>query len=205
MKVILVCSVSLLVGTALAVEHLAVTSSATHEPAVQMLGGYELPYSGPGSVIYDSEDATWTIAFEAPEDAQCTELGYAFAADPRAPLTANLDGLLDITGTLDVERSGDSLFVSIADEDMLYSFVFYIDGELPTEALDVAPTQADTLRVAQDCPGGSCSCHEGCKACCSTGFHPNCKCAGNGHCRCIKNVDKYPGFVVDSLALERID
>ena len=50
-------------------------SCPVHPASGQKLGGYDLPYSGSGSIIYDIVDSTWTVAFEAPKGWPCTGSG----------------------------------------------------------------------------------------------------------------------------------
>ena len=199
MKLLLSTCLTCCVVGALGADRPAVNGSPTPQPIAQMLGGYELPYSGSGSVIYDSEQGTWAIAFQAPEDWPCTEVGYAFETHD---LTATIGvagdqaihvrELLDLHGKLDVQQQDDALFVTVQTEEAIYQFEFLIHGELPAYDFEVSigadPVGPDVTR--SDCPGGSCECYGKCQACCPSSYHPYCSCSGAGICRCVRNKVK---------------
>lgn len=196
MRLLLTCSLTFLVAGSLAADRPAVNSPVAEEPTRQMLGAYELPYSGSGSIIYDSDEAIWVIAFQAPEGWLCTEVGYAFATPDReftfdvdGERTINMRGRLDVHGELVVRQEGNSLFATVRTDEAQYRFELLTHGELPADTLEATTGEGAGSAVAaeENCPGGSCECDGKCRACCSEGFHPNCNCSGAGACRCVKN------------------
>lgn len=198
-----------MVGTASLV---AVASLAAGQSDPEKLGGYDLPYTGSGSVIYDLEEKTWTIAFQAPAGWPCTELGYSFASEePATPVDyhgygpleiADLlddEGVLDIHGELRIEHRDSTIFATVASGDEIWSFELLITGELPVENLaeiTIPADDGDGILTAADCPGGSCKCTDGgkkCEACCPSGKTPRCSCGNPPMCRCT--IDKVTGAV----------
>ena len=209
MRLLLSTCLSCLIAGAVSADPPAANDSSTPEPAVQMLGGYELPYSGSGSIVFDSEEDTWAIAFHAPEAWTCTEVGYAFDThDRRVKIHVTgsqaicIKEMLDLHGKLDVQQEDDALFVTLQTEEAVYRFEFLIHGELPAYSLEVGtgvdPSGCDVTR--EDCPGGSCECHGKCEACCPSGYHPNCSCSGAGSCRCLKN--KVEKMLLEAVSVE---
>ena len=203
MKVHVGCCMALLVSGSVAIGASVTQGNPALEATGQKLGGYDLPYSGSGSIIYDIVDSTWTVAFEAPKGWPCTELGYVFKTEQRGiPLDQDevrlLDvssvlsfGVLDVHGTLELRQDGDFLLATVQTKDAVYSFRFLVRGELSVEDLEL-PLAGEKSRDGgeQQCAGGSCECTSGdksCKACCPEGKSPYCNCGKPPRCICNKD------------------
>lgn len=184
---------------------LAASPPSEPDVVVYKLGGVELPYFGAGEFEYSPDQNAWIVAFPAPEGFTCTHIGWMFApADDVPDEVRETPDSYFVTGLLDVQVLEDVLYLSVETDTAVHCFEFCYHAGLADETCTYAQAQdAQLLEIRPappgllsepDCPGGSCSCDgaENCTACCSSGFHPSCRCSGPPSnrlrsCHCVKN------------------
>jgi len=172
-------------------------------PPGEKLGGIRLPYSGPGSVVFDVNEQAWLFVFPAPAEFDCTHLGWTFPAAGVRLMAAEADRGWATAGMMDVFLDAGKLRVMVESDDGTCWLAFAFHGRLDDPAWELMETQDGLLLISgppgmfgpsaeEDCPGGSCECGKGppgacpgCRACCPEGYYPRCTNCGVNSCSCI--------------------